>query len=73
MRIVSVALFAGFLLGLSGQVIDSPQNSVGYVPDIDPIITGRTITKQHELRWQAEHERYLECPECVASQPFPGD
>lgn len=40
---------------------------------IDPIITGQTISKEKISEWEAERKRYLECPECEAKQPFPGD
>ena len=78
MRIVTITLFASFLFVVTDPAVspEAVENAVGQLPitkDIDPIVTGTRITAEHRIKWQAERVLYLKCPECVASQPYPGD
>ena len=43
------------------------------VIDIDPVITGGTITSDYLSEWEADSALYHDCPQCVANQPFPDD
>ena len=82
MRLVSAALFAGFIVSIAGLSI-SPDHDVAEPtnataedpthPEIDPIVTGVKVTAEHRAEWEQRHQAYIRCPECVASQPFPGD
>ena len=81
MRLVSAALFAGFIVSIAGLSIapegDGGKPSVDKVTtaidEVDPIVTGNRISEEHKAKWQLQHEAYIKCPECVASQPYPGD
>ncbi|MEM7215660.1 MAG: hypothetical protein AAF423_08960 [Pseudomonadota bacterium] len=79
MRILTIGLFAAFVIA-TVDTADSPQREGSKTENtgletlaIDPISTGVTISSEHMEKWEAERKRYLECPECVASQPFPED
>lgn len=41
--------------------------------DVDPVVTGQTLSNDDIAQWQEQRKRYLECPECETKQPFPGD
>ncbi|MEM7069625.1 MAG: hypothetical protein AAF478_12160 [Pseudomonadota bacterium] len=43
------------------------------VMEVDPLVTGATVTKKHLLEWEARRDLYFQCPECFANQPYPED
>lgn len=81
MRVVTIALFASFVFAVAKPSVapelpkqvpqskETAQNRDG----IDPIITGVRVTPKQLKEWEERRKRYLECPKCVTSQPFPGD
>jgi len=79
MRIVTVGMFAGFILALTtpSLTLEQERDKVAITlvneerAEIDPVVTGQTISEDHLAIWEENRKRYLECPECVASQPFP--
>ena len=81
MRFVAITLFAGFVFSVAEPSVapELPMEKVGssskeLISDpIDPIVTGKRITPEHLKAWEDRRKRYLECPSCVASQPYPGD
>ena len=81
MRLLSAALFAGFVMSLSGPS-QAPELSVEQrltsgnvlVADgVDQIVTGVTVSEAQKTEWLKSRDAYLKCPECVAVQPYPGD
>ncbi len=80
MRIVSTVLFAGFIVSIADPLAvpehqkDKPSSvEISALAEVDEMVTGGEISAEHKAGWKARHEAYLRCPECVASQPFPGD
>ena len=81
MRIIAITLFAGFVFSVAEPSVapEMPVEAVGsaapnIVSDpVDPIITGVRVSPEHLKAWEEQRRKYLECPECVASQPYPGD
>ena len=81
MRAVAITLFAGFVFTVAEQSV-APELTTGIADEeqtaeagtgVDPIITGVRVTPKQLKEWEARRKRYLECPQCVTSQPFPGD
>lgn len=81
MRVIAITLFAGFVFSVAEPSVAPerlPEPAVMVAPGlsmdgIDPIVTGRRVTQEHLEKWRKSRQRYLECPECVATQPFPED
>lgn len=82
MRILTLSLFAamatvaaGYNVTLDDKNADSaqPVNEQASILPIDPIVTGQTRSADNIDKWKAERARFLECPKCVADQPFPGE
>ncbi|MEM9278545.1 MAG: hypothetical protein AAGA76_08215, partial [Pseudomonadota bacterium] len=75
MRIITVGLFAGFVAAIADPAFSPEQQTEGAVVEpagaqaIDPIVTGVRVSPEHLAKWKLERKRYLECPECLASQP----
>lgn len=81
MRIVISAAILGLVLvntdaDQEGSVKPDPIVSQVFADSaqkVDPFIVGNEITPEHLAHWNAQRKRYLECPDCEASQPFPGE
>ncbi|MEM9330561.1 MAG: hypothetical protein AAGA53_04495 [Pseudomonadota bacterium] len=73
MRIVTLGLFTAFVMAITNPAFSPEQEALKADHGVDPIVTGESISAEHLANWQAQRNAYLECPECVASQPFPED
>lgn len=81
MRIFTVALLAGsaFIAANSftsdGQSAkqEEKQASMEVPAGVDPIVTGQTISPENIADWERQNRAYIDCPDCEATQPFPGD
>lgn len=81
MRIVALALMAGSAV-LAANPLQEPQEkaapaypetSAAIGAEVDRIITGQTISGDDIKEWEKQRRLYLECPDCIATQPFPGE
>ena len=81
MRILTLALMAGSAVLAANPLENSekqpapgyPENLAEINESVDRIVTGQTISGDEIEQWEEQRRQYLECPECAASQPFPGD
>ena len=81
MRILTLALMAGSAVLAANPLEDSekqpspgyPENLAEIHENVDRIVTGQTISGSEIEQWEEQRRRYLECPDCAANQPFPGD
>lgn len=75
MGILKVALLSGIALlataPITPPVFQDVMTEERVPPHIDPVVTGQTISSEDREDWATQKKRYLECPECQASQPFP--
>lgn len=81
MRILTIALVTGSVI-LAVNAKTTPVGSEKQIAqgvtvpanaDVDRIVTGNTLSKENIKNWEEERKRYLECPSCAATQPFPED
>ena len=77
MRIVTLAMFAAFVFAVAENSKSHREASAELVEQtametqIDPIVTGREVSPEQLAKWRKQRAAYLNCPSCVASQPFP--
>ncbi|MEL7430650.1 MAG: hypothetical protein AAFN43_11710 [Pseudomonadota bacterium] len=81
MRILALALMAGSAVLAANPLQEPQKNEAPAYPEtsaaigveVDRIITGQTISGDEIKEWEEQRRRYLECPDCIAVQPFPGE
>lgn len=68
--VVSAVLVEGEFSADADNFTEVAEN---HATQIDPIITGHTVSAEHKRKWIAQNKKYKECGLCGELQAYPGD